>query len=103
MRLGRGLNSHPQGVGDAVAQLRAELGQLIAAPGIVGLALDAVAATVIFAAEVGETDGTETVEAMFTLFQGEGRGDGQADSCQTGDTKCSHWMLQKIVKHGIGP
>jgi len=36
---------------------------------------------------MGETDGTETVEAMFTLFQGKGRGGGQADSCQTGDTK----------------
>src|SRR5690606_40595658 len=78
-----------EAVGEAVAQLGAELGELVAAPGVGGLAVDAVAAA-LFATQVGDADGAEGVEAVVALVEGEGRGNGQAGGRQAKEAERGH-------------
>src|SRR5690606_40632274 len=84
--LGSQLGGGVQVVGQAIAQLGAELGQLVAAPGIGGLAIDAVIAAICFATQISDADSAEGIQAVVALIQCEGWGDGQASGCQTNDS-----------------
>jgi len=58
-------------VGEAVGELSAELGQLVAAPGVRGLAGNAIALRIVYPTDAADGGSAKAVESVFTLVQGE--------------------------------
>ncbi|VXD03246.1 hypothetical protein PSEUDO9AZ_40634 [Pseudomonas sp. 9AZ] len=86
------MRSDAHGIGQAVLDLGPEFRQLVAAPGVSGLAGDAIATAIIFATEVGDADRTKGIEAVFALLQRESWSSGQADG-QGKQTSFKHAVM----------
>src|SRR5690606_25296306 len=85
----RRLGGGDQVLGQVPGQLAADAGQVVAAPPVVHLALDAVAAPAVLATQPADTNGAETVKAEAVFRLGKQRGTGQQKGEQE-ETKTGH-------------